>query len=478
MSQLSGWLLSLAERGRAGAWSAAAEVARHRGCYAPVTRSCVQVIEMSGLADQALTRRTFLAAGAAAISFPTFAWATRSARQSDQTGLRLELFPPTGRYSIGTVQLYLVDHSRRDPWLPSRPRELMVSVWYPARDHSGSAFAPWIQHRAGVLYLNQFISSLYQSVGPTPNHGNRVPLSGVELPITRARLRGPADLSGAPYPVVLYQPGLGDIRETGTGLVSDLASRGYVVVTMDDTYEAEVVEFPGGRLATTLPNQTHVGPARLADTRFVLDEMSRLRAGVNPDALHRKLPSGLGESLNMTKVGMFGHSMGGATAARAMAAEQRIHAGVDLDGSLFAKLRSNPNRDIAALAKRLARQLGRRPFMLMTSQGHDAQSDPSLAGFWEGLRGWRLFLSMRNSQHFTYMDLEEFLSQMLAAGIAPRYITEQIVTEFIGTVEPSRAVAAERAYITAFFDLQLRGRHSNLMTGPSPEYPEIEFLRH
>jgi hypothetical protein len=29
--------------------------------------------------------------------------------------LRLKLFPLTGPFSIGTVSLYLVDHSRRDP---------------------------------------------------------------------------------------------------------------------------------------------------------------------------------------------------------------------------------------------------------------------------------------------------------------------------------------------------------------------------
>jgi predicted dienelactone hydrolase len=271
---------------------------------------------------------------------------------------------------------------------------------------------------------------------------------------------------------VLYQPGYGDIRETGTGLVSDLASQGYIVVAMDDTYEAQVVEFPDGRLATPRPDQSHVGPARLADTRFVLDELVRLQSGTNPDALHRKLPTGLSKAIDTGKAGMFGHSLGGAMAAQAMAADQRIYAGIDLDGTILLRKRSlNPKPD-----ENLARKLGHRPFMLFTRQGHDAQDDPTLAGFWAGLRGWRLFIALRNAQHFSFTDFEEFLSQLQAARIRPGAISRNLVTSFIGTIQPSQAVTAERVYIAAFFDLHLRGQHSKLLTGPSSQYPEIEFL--
>lgn len=51
---------------------------------------------------------------------------------------------------------------------------------------------------------------------------------------------------------VLYSPGAGEPRTWGTTLVQDLASRGYVVVTVDPTYEASEVEFPGGRIVTSV----------------------------------------------------------------------------------------------------------------------------------------------------------------------------------------------------------------------------------
>jgi hypothetical protein len=59
------------------------------------------------------------------------------------------------------------------------------------------------------------------------------------------------------------------------------------------------------------------------------------------------------------------------------------------------------HQNIRGLAAHVAEQLGDRPFMIMTSSDHGLQYDPSLAGFWSKLGGWRLFLTMRNSQHYT-----------------------------------------------------------------------------
>ena len=79
--------------------------------------------------------------------------------------LRLTLPAPTGRYPVGTVALHLVDHSRQDPFLSARqPRELMVSLWYPASGQwpwgekgARYPFAPWIPAAADSLLRAQLI---------------------------------------------------------------------------------------------------------------------------------------------------------------------------------------------------------------------------------------------------------------------------------------------------------------------------------
>ena len=63
-----------------------------------------------------LTRRSFLAAGAVALGLPASACGAAPVAHGHRVRLRLTLSAPTGPHAIGTAQLHLVDHSRRDPW--------------------------------------------------------------------------------------------------------------------------------------------------------------------------------------------------------------------------------------------------------------------------------------------------------------------------------------------------------------------------
>ncbi|MEO3825229.1 hypothetical protein [Actinomadura sp. B10D3] len=206
---------------------------------------------------------------------------------------------PTGPHrAIGTTELHLVDHARPDPWVPGRARELMVSVFYPAARRSGPA-APYL--RPGVAKVLSEADALGVFKAGTVDWA---------AARTHAAASVPADLRGGARPVVLYSPGFGVPRALGTTLAEELVTRGYVVVTVDHTYETAPVEFPGGRVE----NQRLSGPgperlktaldARVKDTRLVLDRLAGLRDGRNPDAEGRALPPGLGRTLDLSRVGM------------------------------------------------------------------------------------------------------------------------------------------------------------------------------
>jgi hypothetical protein len=209
----------------------------------------------------------------------------------------------------------------------------------------------------------------------------------------------------------------------------------------------------------------------------VLDQLTALHSG----AAHRSLPAGLAAALDLAWAGMFGHSLGGATAAGAMAADHRIRAGVDLDGSIVVSDlpilgdRASLVR-VERLAGAAAKKVGSRPFMIMTHAGNGPREDPSLREFWSNLGGWRRLLSLADSGHYSFTDDEEFLSQLTAAKIIPRDLARRVVAPVIGTIAPARAISAERAYLAAFFDLHLRHRRSSLLDHPSPLYPEIQFI--
>ena len=196
-------------------------------------------------------------------------------------GLTTSLVAPTGHYRAGTVRLHLVDPARIDPTSPAHGiREIMVQIWYPAAGTRGFPATPYLTPLAAAHFLASY---------------NLPP--GTTLPQTTGHVGAPVDRRDGPYPVVLYSPGGGTDGSLDTGLVEDLVGHGYVVVTMDDTNESPEVEFPGGRLVigTFVPDTDakalEAQQIRAADARFVLDELTVLNHGGNPDAEHAPLPA-------------------------------------------------------------------------------------------------------------------------------------------------------------------------------------------
>jgi hypothetical protein len=79
---------------------------------------------------------------------------------------------------------------------------------------------------------------------------------------------------------------------------------------------------------------------------------------------------------------------------------------------------------------------------------------------------------MPAGEHFTYTDHQSLLPQIVAQlGLEPA-----LQAPIIGDVDPSRSVASQRAYLTAYFDEHLRHRPQRLLDGASPEHPDVQFL--
>ncbi|WP_194917367.1 alpha/beta hydrolase family protein [Catenulispora rubra] len=362
--------------------------------------------------------------------------------------VQLSLPAPTGPHRIGNVALHLIDRSRRDPWVPSHPvRELMIGIWYPAHEVDGHGAVPWLPANAWSAYLQD----------------NAIAPGVVSVPVTHGHDGAPAERRGGPRPVLLFSPGSGGDRDTCTTLTEELVSHGYVVVTIDHTHDSAEVEFPDGRVEPrtippdSLPINTEAVSVRTADALFVLDQLCAIAAGRDPDVEHRPLPRGLAEALDLSRVGIYGHSMGGATSAWAMLDDRRIRAGINLDGSLYGPV-LNAGLD--------------RPFLFMCSQLHDLTDDPSWAQTWSHLRGWHKELRLANAAHNSYTDLQSLVPEAAAAvGFPP-----STVQQLIGTVDPARSVIAVRTYVRAYFDRFVRGHDNHLLDRPSAAFPEIEFL--
>lgn len=166
---------------------------------------------------------------------------------------------------------------------PLYDRPLTLEIWYPARIPSGKV--PFVQ---------------YNEVMGLANDPKR-PL----VPFTfagRALRDADPDPATGPYPLVIVSHGYPGSRLMFTYLTENLASKGYVVVSIDHT---ESTYRDAAPFASTLLN-------RALDDLFVLNEMARLSAKGSPSFL-----AGL---LDANNTALIGYSMGGYGALNAAGA--------------------------------------------------------------------------------------------------------------------------------------------------------------
>lgn len=383
-----------------------------------------------------------------------------SASSNPAKGLTLTLPAPRGRYATGESAFRLVDDRRPDPWVPGRPyRELMVSVFYPA------------VHTGGRPFTNQFPAAVAAAIGPAVEGNFGLPAGLVDWAATKTHSGKDAEMAPGRFPVVLYSPGAGDSRDWNVSLVEDLASRGFVVITLDHTGDAPAVQFPDGHVVgnapllaewtqafkngTTPAFFTKLMAARMADTELVLDRLT-------------SLPARLTHGMDTGRIGMFGQSAGGFTAASTMSVDPRIKAGINLDGTMEYSVKPDGTNlsDVA--------QHGLdRPFLLIGSSGSEASDvhgEPSWAAFWQHQRGWKADVTLNDSEHQSFTDAKALLPQL--AGRVPASTLDAAV----GTVGAHRAVAADRALVASFFDRFLKGRNDHLLDGGASRYP-ITFVQ-
>ena len=362
---------------------------------------------------------------------------------------------PTGPYQIGAVNLHLVDASRPDLYNPPQTyRELMVSVVYPARDASRHPRAPLMTPAVSAGF--DAVADLYNYDVP---EGTTVDYSAVE---TFEHTAAPA--AHGRFPVVLYSPGLGDVRSWDSVLVDQLASEGYVVVTIDPTYDASAVEFPGGRVVTSRLLQMYgqavadgtqtwfieqvVAGTRFADTKFVLDSLARLAGGQDPDAEHAPLPAGLAAALDLGRVGMFGHSGGGFTALETMYEDPRIKAGINMDGTLEYDFGAPTDTNLSPVALHGLDK----PFLILSSETADActaATDPSCAAVLAHSTGPHADITLPGTVHGSFTDAEVLMPQL--SGL----MTADEIASDTGSAPTRGVIAREESLVSRFFGANL-----------------------
>ncbi|HVX44895.1 MAG TPA: hypothetical protein VHC49_13475 [Mycobacteriales bacterium] len=357
---------------------------------------------------------------------------------------------PTGPQPVGTTELHFTDQHRADPWVPSQKRQIMASAWYPARDVARYPLA------------HQFLPGAAAVFGKAAADSHHVPVGTVDWSATTTSGHVGAPPAPGRHPLVLYSAGLGDPRGWGTTITQELASRGYVVLTIDHTYEASAVEFPDGRVADNSAMLEEF--QKTGDPIAILKKIMRARLQDDEYVLDH-LPAGISRMIDPRHIGFLGHSGGGFEGLQLLHDDPRISAAADLDGIV-----GWDENDTGPGLSQLAREGVDKPFLLMGSSTNDHYTSTSWGALWKHSHGWHRDVHLRGSEHASYTDAEALIPRIAAQRKLPAQATADI-----GWIDPDRARLIQRTYLAAFFDQWLRGRPTGVFE--HDRFPEASVLR-
>jgi len=304
-----------------------------------------------------------------------------------------ELPAPSGKYIIGSTNYTITDESRGEIHTddPNDKRELFVEVWYPANleevEDIPDVKPLWQELYIGELDRVSFFMNYLKGIG------------------THSYPDVPPNSDNGHFPVILFNHGLQMFTAQSTLLMEHLASHGYIIVSIAHPYESLRVNLP--KAGTVLPEfirsiekfqeamtwiEKTSAPILAAkdsmenirnkeeraqimlraiensemntvisewekDNHFILDQL--VSPGEDKLAFQN--------IMDTSRIGIMGMSIGGATATEFSKANDRIKAGINVDGLQYGK-RNNEGLDVPFMMIYSKDGMGTNDFLMLDSK--------------------------------------------------------------------------------------------------------------
>lgn len=329
---------------------------------------------------------------------------------------------PTGNFNVGTVACDFTDKNRVETFSEEegKLREIAVQFWYP---------------------------------------------------VDRNESEPQYDISGAPvstsqqsYPVLIFSHGAFGMRMSNASTFRELASHGYIVASIDHTYHSFYTAFSNGKsipVDTEFLNEANNAQSgKLAiDEEFEVShawlDLRTADIGLVIDSLKAGELGNTGEILNghmdLTKIGLFGHSLGGAASAQVCRERDDVKAAIVLDGTMIGDIVGVSSSKIAVITN----ESFTKPLMMMYNASFQQQKAKE-ASYLPNINAYNnatnaaYSLCIKDSGHLNFTDLPRispFLSGMLG----------------VGSVDSFKAIKIMNAYSLAFFEKHVKGEPASLL---------------
>ncbi len=398
-----------------------------------------------------------------------------------------DLPAPSGEYAVGIRDFELADDTRKGVIVagPEESRRLLVKVWYPAGDVSGTPRRRY--------FSDEEVDTTAEAIG----RFFKLPFffKYTHHSLTNSHQNAPILPQAIHLPVVIYSHGYTSFAGQNTALMEDLASHGYIVYSIQHTYDSAPTVFPNGDVIESDPkmmeemmgslepsqalkdafagktyairrsghlqnrdesfaqnNRLAVRSAKIwqDDRIFVLDELAR---GAVPTNVVEVVAAG-----TYAATGQMGMSFGGSTTGGVCMADPRCAAGINLDGGDYHYSPFGKNMPV--------------PFMMFYSdfqQIADLMSDGESVeghGFNDfsyerhetaGLRKDVVRLKVNDVSHLGVSDFTLFMRTPIRNPV-------------LGSIDAHDMIQIQNDFVRGFFDTHIRGMDVN--------FPDAQFTRH
>ncbi|KAI8937088.1 hypothetical protein NX059_006304 [Plenodomus lindquistii] len=330
------------------------------------------------------------------------------------------------RYDVTITTFALTDPSRLDPFAKdNRTRSIMASTYSPV-SNCATKKSELYMPPATAAFQNEKFAAYGLPDGS---------FSSLKLE-TCANTTKSKSCNTHQSPLVIFSGALATSRLLYNSMLQSVAAAGYTILSIDHPYDADFVEFPNGSNITAIAIESSADIAlalstRVADIHFLYTQLSNKSSAAY-------IP-GLAKS---PKPAIFGHSFGGAAASAAVNQLSYLRGTLNIDGSLFGPvLETGTNK----------------PFMLLGHENKTQDTDPSWAGIWPNLSGWKAEYEVKGAAHYSFSDLP-----LVTAALGLQDVLPNEVGEVLGTVEGERMQGVSVEFTVGFLEKVLGGSERGL----------------
>lgn len=367
---------------------------------------------------------------------------------------------PTGVYKVGAQDIYF--KTQLDEIItedPNDTRELMIKAWFPAA----------VDGEERETYLNQADRQGFALKYGLPK------TSFNYLDLIKTHTFKNAQVASGEFPVLIFSHGQYSNATGYYAIIEDIVSHGYIVLVVNHTYESMGSLFPDGRIAyfnadydrkklnqemadfawtstqDFLSATTKIEKRAIAE-RLVLNyygsEVTQ-RWAVDIKAVINELEmwntkTFLSNHIDLSNIGVFGHSQGGAAIGQAMMNSSKIKAGFNIDGVQWGSVINDTIKQ---------------PFVLLSSDWPEHHPKINTQIYREdNIRNFTSF-HLQNSGHASFMDIP--------------YVVNLSKLNETGSIEKNRASGITSEMVVRFFNEHLKDQETFDIQELTSKYPEL-----